>query len=99
MSTSLPVIVLGNFRFIDYPLMLNSSGVNSFYPSYINDIIGSSIIGSIQVYLGIHLGKKNVPNLLGEGVEQEVLTDIIKIMKKNPYLLEIKNEKAVFIGT
>jgi divalent metal cation (Fe/Co/Zn/Cd) transporter len=45
------------------------------------------------------LGKKNVPNLLGEGVEQEVLTDIIKIMKKNPYLLEIKNEKAVFIGT
>ena len=45
------------------------------------------------------MGKKNVPNLLGEGVEEEVLKDIIKIIHKNPYILEIKNEKAVFIGT
>ncbi len=39
----------------------------------------------------MHLGSKNVPNLLGEGVEEEVLNDITTIIKSNPYVISLNN--------
>jgi hypothetical protein len=40
-----------------------------------------------------------VPRLLGEGVELETLNGIVSIIKQNPYVKEVKAEKAVIIGT
>ncbi len=50
-------------------------------------------------YLGIHLAKKNLSSLVGEeGVEIETLSNIVKIIKTNPFVINVSDEKAVMIG-
>ena len=49
-------------------------------------------------FLGYELAKKNVPKLIGEGVEEEVLKGVLKIITDNGYIKEVRLPKAVTIG-
>lgn len=42
---------------------------------------------------------RNIPNLIGQGVEEEILNDIILIIKSNPYVLSLNQAKGVNTGT
>ena len=66
--------------------------------------IAKTIIFNKQIiifnrYLGYQLLTRNIPNLIGQGVEEEILNDIICIIKKNPYVLSINQPKGVNTGT
>ncbi len=42
--------------------------------------------------------KRNIPNLLGKGVEIETINDIVNIVKANSYVIEVKDPKGVLTG-
>jgi len=74
------------------------SGIHAFHPIPWLDSIGSFMIGAIEMYVGYHLADENVPTLIGEGVDQETHDQIIKTIKENPYVTEVKNVKTILIG-
>jgi len=45
------------------------------------------------------LGKENINSLLGQGVDEEILKDLVKIIKSNEYIIDVQEEKAVMIGS
>lgn len=42
--------------------------------------------------------KRNIPNLLGLGVDSGVINDIVTIIKANSYVIEVKDPKGMLIG-
>lgn len=73
-------------------------GIDVFYPIPWLDSVGSFIIGGIEMYVGYHLADENVPTLIGEGVDNKTYEEIIKTIKENPYVTEVKNVKTILIG-
>jgi divalent metal cation (Fe/Co/Zn/Cd) transporter len=49
--------------------------------------------------LGFKLAYKNVPRLLGEGVDEEVLHGLETLIKKNKYVKDVIGAKAIITGT
>lgn len=59
--------------------------LNIFFPTPIIPYLGSIFIASIQMYLAYFLFKKNIPKLIGEGIDIETLNEIVNLIKKNKY--------------
>lgn len=56
------------------------------------ELVASSIIGIIQLYLGWHIAKKNIGSLVGEeGVEMQTIQRIFQLIKSNPFIKEVKD--------
>ena len=49
--------------------------------------------------MAYHLAKENFPTLIGESVEHETIEGIKKIMLANPFIKDVKDIKAVSIGS
>ena len=45
------------------------------------------------------MAKENVQRLLGEGVESTILESVVNIIKSNEYVKDVKEIKAVMIGS
>ncbi|KRW99004.1 hypothetical protein PPERSA_11605 [Pseudocohnilembus persalinus] len=85
--------------FLSTSIPLLCQALNSIYQSHLIEIIGSSMLGCIQLYLGFHLGSKNLSHVVGEkSLEQKVMDDLISIIISNEYILKVKDEKAVMMG-
>lgn len=41
------------------------------------------------------MASKNIPKLLGEGIDKDILNKVMVIVKNNPYIIMVKNEKSV----
>jgi len=78
--------------------LIYNAGIDVFYPIPWLDSVGSFIIGGIEMYVGYHLADENVPTLIGEGVDNKTYEEIIKTIKENPYVTEVKNVKTILIG-
>lgn len=50
------------------------------------------------MYLGVRLGAENIQKLLGEAIDEDAMNNIVKIIKSNKYVIDVKNEKAVMLG-
>lgn len=48
--------------------------------------------------MGYELFKRNIPNLLGQGVDVETINDIVSIIKANSYVIEVKDPKGMLTG-
>lgn len=48
--------------------------------------------------MGYELFKRNIPNLLGKGVDVEIVNDIVNIIQANSYVIDVKDPKGVMTG-
>ena len=68
LSTSIPIL---------------TTVLNIFYPNPFVTYLGNMFIATIQMYLAYFLFKKNIPKLIGEGIDTATLNEIVNLIKKN----------------
>lgn len=91
-STLVPMVSAG----INVAILLV---LTMLYPSPLHDIVGSLLLGGIQINLGFHLMKKNLGKLMGEeSLDKQTLTRITEIIRENSFVCDIVEYKAVMIG-
>ncbi|EAR84377.3 cation efflux family protein (macronuclear) [Tetrahymena thermophila SB210] len=86
--------------FLSTSVPMICSIANMVYPSKVIEVLGSTIISSISIYLGIHLFKTNIQQLIGEQkIDEESLKTIIQIVRSNSLVKDISEIKAVKYGS